>query len=323
MRACSAYTSINSPLLSVPGKKLQYEDVHNQMERCRLKGCNGMDCCDFLNVIPLGGSQNLRTCIAKDSLDDDCKLCCWILNGLRCVQDPIKSECSDASSPKNQGDSTIYPPVGNMEGLYTGCRSYEEIFPQLMGTYKILTDVTPMKHSSEQYVAQMVADDVINKRKNEFDGSHPVFTVQYTQDVTMETIRSVIDAYASQWLNDIHDDMSDQVDFAILNKIVHKSNQSQLPATIYCMDATQTCTLTGDNIAMNGPLTDETPTLQIGGRDSFNRVEWLNHMNVNIRDIKSVKSLQHHRQAPPFFSVGSNLMNSADTIKSPRLARAM
>lgn len=320
MRACSEYVNMNNPLVSIPGKILQYDDIRNQMERCRSKGCNGMDCCEHLNVIPVNESETIRTCIENDSIDNDCKICCWIMNGLKCVKDPVEAKCLDAGSSESLIKGLIYPPNGNLNGLYSGCNSYEQVFPPLISTYKVTEDIIPMNHVSKQYIAQMVADDVINERTSEFKDSHLVYTTQYPQIIASDIIYSAIDRYMPHWLNNIHDYMRDQVDFSILNRIVHGSNRSQVPATMYCMDSTQTCTLTGSNIASNKTETEpQTPALNIGGNKSFNSIEWMNHTNVDIRDIGNVQTMRLHRQLPPLFSIGSNLMSSADTIQFPRL----
>ena len=86
MKPCSTYVDMNNPLLTVPGVSPAYKDIVEQMGRCQQKNCDGSKCCTKMSITHLSSNDDnsgtLMNCMADDNIDDDCKICCWLINGL-------------------------------------------------------------------------------------------------------------------------------------------------------------------------------------------------------------------------------------------------
>lgn len=319
MRECNDYLTMNHPLVSVPGTDLGFDAIHAQMQRCSAKGCDGSRCCAHLSTMALSRHERMHSCMVDDTIDDDCRVCCWILNGLKCVEDPATSGCAAAgtTSPRE----TIHPALASSEGVYTGCQTYEVVFPQLMTNFRAATKVDPMHNATEEFVASLVASDTIHSRTVGYDGAHLVYTPEYTETAVHAIVHPALDDYVSVWKDDIRTNVYNRAEHAMLDATVRGySKGAYLPPTLYCMESTGMCTLGGDGLT-RGRSTPEsvTPTLVVGGGHSFDRVEWVNRRSLTIDDTEAVRSIRSHRTRPAYFGIGTNVMQADTTLRAPRL----
>jgi hypothetical protein len=217
----------------------------------------------------------------------------------------------------------VYPPLADKSGMFVGCQEYNQLLPQLMTNYKATKQINPMQHATEEFVAGLVASDTINMRTEGYEGSHPVYTAQYTDDIVKHIIYPAMDTYASSWMDNIRADIQDRLDYTMLDTALRKhSPQKRLPPTLYCMNSTGMCTLGGDGLTQGRGLTvDGMPTVQVGGSQSFNRVEWVNQQPITIDDTQDVRSLVSHRTPPPYLALGTDLMHTNSTIQTPRFSK--
>lgn len=322
MHECNYYLSMNHPLVTVPGRDIDMDAIHAQMERCRVKGCSGTSCCANLSTMSLNAHERMHTCMVDDAVDEDCKVCCWILNGLKCVNDPTTSGCD--TNGKTSSVESVYPPLASKKGVYMGCQNYEQVFPQLMTNFQAAEKVDPMHAITEEFVASLVANDTVHSRTTGYEGSHPVYTPEYTNTAVRDIVYPVLDAYAAVWQDDIRTDVYNRAQHAMLDTVISNHPEgTYLPPTLYCMESTGMCTLGGDGLTRGRSATGDTmPTVAVGGKRSFDRIEWVNQRPLTIDNIQGVRSIQSHRHPPAYVNVGSNIMRTDTTLGAPRLERS-
>ena len=221
----------------------------------------------------------------------------------------------------NKSSNTIYPPLDSTTEIYMGCTNYQQVFPKLMTTFKATERVEPMKHITEEFVASLVADDIVHTRTTGYEGSHLIYTPEYTSSAVRNVIHPMLDAYASVWMDDIRTSMYDQVDYTMLDAAIRNHpREDYLPPTLYCMESTGMCTLGGDGLTRGRSMsTDNVPTMLVGGNQSVDRIEWINQRPLIINDTQDVGSIRSHQTPLAYVDIGPNIMHTETTLRTPRL----